>query len=424
LTGLINRVEFESRLQQMLQKTQAEGSRHAVLYIDLDQFKIVNDTCGHAIGDQLLQHVTKVLSSVVRGSDTLARLGGDEFAIILEHCEIEPALRLAQRICDVVETFRFTHAEQRFRIGTSIGLVPVDRHWTTTSAVLQAADKSCYAAKEEGRNRVHVWLDTDQAMHVRQSETQWATRLEQALDDNRFVLYAQRVRSLRGAVRGVHAEILLRLSDSDGSLVSPGAFLPAAERFHLASRIDRWVLDRAIMWIQSVPSLDLVGVLSVNLSGQSVGDRAFHRWALERLSAAGPAICRRMCLEITETAAVTNLTDAADFINQMRAAGVRVALDDFGAGASSFSYLKHLSVDILKIDGQFIRDLVTDALDEAAVRCFADIARVVRIKTVAEFVDDAAVLERLHHIGIDFAQGFLIHRPAPIDELLGAATSA
>ncbi len=424
LTGLVNRAEFEARLRRTLQKAHEDDSAHALMYIDLDQFKLVNDACGHAVGDELLQQMAKLLSATVRDRDTLARLGGDEFGIILEHCTTEQAQRVAQQICDRMDDFRFIHDGRRFRIGTSIGLVPVDKRWAMTEAILQAADTSCYAAKEAGRNRVHAWFDTDLAMRARHGEMQWTTRIEQALDEDRFVLFAQRIVPLGDASRGLHAEVLLRMAQADGSLVPPGAFLPAAERFHLASRIDRWVLKRAIGWMKAVPSLEGIETLSVNLSGQSVGDRAFHRWAVEVLSDAGPEVCRSLCLEITETAAVTNLADAALFIEQVRAVGVRVALDDFGAGASSFGYLKTLPVDYLKIDGQFIRDLVTDPLDEAAVRCFADVARVVGVKTVAEFVDQPAVLDKLRAIGIDFAQGFLVHRPEPLNALLTAQIPA
>jgi|HubBroStandDraft_1064217.scaffolds.fasta_scaffold00118_37 diguanylate cyclase (GGDEF)-like protein/PAS domain S-box-containing protein len=421
LTGLVNRAEFEIRLRRLLHRSHADRSLNALLYIDLDQFKIVNDSCGHAVGDQLLIQVSKLFSEIVRSRDTLARLGGDEFAVILDYCSGDQALRLGQQICDRMEDFRFVHDGKRFRVGASIGLVPVDSRWTTMAAILQAADTSCYAAKEAGRNRVHAWFDTDQAMRTRHGETQWATRLEQALDEDRFVLFAQRIAALRGGVTGMHAEVLLRMLDGDDLPVLPGAFLSAAERFHLASRIDRWVLRRVVHWMKTVPSLGFLENLSTNLSGQSVGDRAFHRWAIDLLAAAGPEICHRLCLEITETAAVTNLADAALFIEQIRGIGVRVALDDFGAGASSFGYLKNMPVDFLKIDGQFIRNLGCDALDEAAVRCFADVAKVVGMKTVAEFVDHPLILDQLRRIGIDFAQGFYIHRPAPIDELLPAA---
>ncbi len=420
LTGLVNRAEFETRLRRTLDKAHEERSEHALLYIDLDQFKLVNDACGHSVGDQLLQQVAKLLREAVRARDTLARLGGDEFAVILEHCTSDRAQRVAQLICDRMEEFRFLHDGRRFRIGASIGLVPVDSRWTNTAAAMQAADTSCYAAKEAGRNRVHVWFDTDQAMRARQGEMQWATRLEQALDEDRFVLYAQRIQALGDGSPGLHAEVLLRMLDSDGRLIPTVAFLPAAERFHMATRIDRWVLRRALQQIQAIGDALVLDMLCINLSGQSVGDRAFHRHAIDALTEAGSTACRRLCLEITETAAVTNMADAAIFIDQVRALGVRVALDDFGAGASSFGYLKTLKVDLLKIDGSFIRDLIDDPLDAAAVRCFVDVARVLGIKTVAEFVDRPEVLARVREIGIDYAQGFLLHSPEPIEGLFGA----
>ncbi len=419
LTGLVNRAEFETRLRRTLDKAREERSEHSLLYIDLDQFKLVNDACGHSVGDQLLQQVAKLLREAVRARDTLARLGGDEFAIILEHCTTDQAQRVAQKICDRMDEFRFLHDERRFRIGTSIGLVPVDNRWGNTAAAMQAADTSCYAAKEAGRNRVHVWFDTDQDMLARHGQMQWATRLEQALDENQFILYAQRIEALGEGSTGLHVEVLIRLLDSDGSLILPGVFLPAAERFHMATRIDRWVLKRAVQQIQAMADASALDILCINLSGQSVGDRAFHRHAIDALTEAGHAVCRRICLEITETAAVTNMADAAIFIGQVRALGARVALDDFGAGASSFGYLKTLKVDLLKIDGSFIRDVIDDPLDAAAVRCFVDVARVVGVKTVAEFVDRPEVLARVREIGVDYAQGFLLHMPEPIEKLLG-----
>ena len=422
LTTLVNRTEFEARLARLLQTAQDTGGEHALLYIDLDQFKLVNDACGHAVGDQLLQQMARMLTDHVRTRDTVARLGGDEFAILMERCTVDQAQRVAQKLCDRMDDFRFIHEERRFRIGLSIGLVPVDRRWQTTAAIQQAADTSCYAAKEAGRNRVHTWFDTDVAMRERQYEMQWTTRIEHALDEDTFVLYAQRLRPLKGECAGAHAEVLLRMRQ-DGALVAPGAFLPAAERFHLASRIDRWVLRHVVDWMAALADPTRIELLSVNLSGQSVGDRSFHRWALELLAKAGPQLCGALCLEITETAAVTNIADAAVFIDQVREHGVKVALDDFGAGAASFGYLKTLRVDTLKIDGQFVRDLVDDPLDEVAVRCFADVAKVMNLTTVAEFVDKPEVLERLLAMGVDFAQGYLLHEPAPIGELIEPAMS-
>lgn len=419
LTGLHNREEIEARLREALADAADGDTGHALMYIDLDQFKVVNDTCGHAAGDQLLQQVARLLGDTVRSRDLLARLGGDEFAVLLEGCTPEQGQRVAQQICDRLEVYRFDHDGHRFRIGASIGLAPVDARFPTAESVLQAADSACFAAKEEGRNRVHLWFDSDAAIQARQGEAQWATRLERALDEGRFALFAQRIDALQGDAGGLHAEVLLRLVDVDGALVSPAGFLPAAERFHLASRIDRWVLGAVLDRMAALGDGPAPAMLCVNLSGQSVGDRAFHRHAVERLEAAGPAICARLCVEITETAAVTNMADAIVFIERVRSLGVRVALDDFGAGASSWGYLKALRVDYLKIDGQFVRDVVDDALDEAAVRSFVEVARVLGARTVAEFVDRPEVLARVRQMGVDHAQGYLLHRPEPLEAVLG-----
>ncbi|HEX5357610.1 MAG TPA: PAS domain S-box protein [Aquabacterium sp.] len=418
LTGLVNRAEFDKRLTRVLGEAHQHDTCHALMYIDLDQFKLVNDACGHSVGDQLLCQVTGLLQGCVRSRDTLARLGGDEFGVILEHCTVDQAHRVAQDICDQMEEFRFIHDGRRFRIGTSIGLVPLDKRWAHTASVLQAADTSCYAAKEAGRNRVHAWYDTDQAMRARKGEMQWASRLEQALDENRFILYAQRIQPIRREAMGLHCEVLIRLRDTDGSIIPPGAFLPAAERFHMASRIDRWVVRHVFDWLkQQGEALDQIDTIAVNLSGQSIGDPTFHRF-MQELIAETSIDVRKLCLEITETAAITNLVDAASFIDGMRQSGVRMALDDFGSGASSFGYLKTLPVDYLKIDGQFIKDIVNDPLDQATVRCFCEVAHLLGIKTVAEFVETEAVLQTLHGIGVDHAQGYLVHKPQPLCELL------
>jgi diguanylate cyclase len=418
LTGLLNRAEFETRLRRVLKQSHEDRSTHALLYIDLDQFKLVNDACGHSAGDQLLQQVSKLLADTLRSRDTLARLGGDEFAAILEHCTDQQALAVAQKICDRMEVYRFEHDGKRFRVGTSIGLVPVDARWSGSAAIMQAADSSCYAAKEAGRNRVQVWLDSDHALRTRHGEMQWTTRIEQALDEDRFELFAQCIVPIGTKEHGLHAEVLLRLRDTDGSLIPPGAFLPAAERFHLATRIDRWVLNAVLRWLSAHTSH--VHRLSMNLSGQSLGDRAFHRIAVEKLSAIPTSTLARLCFEITETAAITNLADAALFIEQVRLLGVQVALDDFGAGMSSFGYLKSLPVNTLKIDGQFVKDLLEDPLDHAAVRSFVEVARLVKMDTVAEFVETQSVYDELQRLGVTHAQGYLLHRPEPLDALLPA----
>lgn len=419
LTGLINRIEFENRLQTALEDALAGRGEHALLFIDLDQFKIVNDACGHHVGDQLLKQVGDLLGRFVGSEDVLARLGGDEFGIVLKDQSMIQAQDVAERICKWLDDFRFSHESRRFRVGVSIGLVPLDTRWVRSTVVLQAAESSCYAAKEAGRSQVHVWLDSDLMLNMRHGEMRWASRIEQALDEDRFALHAQKIVPLASTPAGFHAELLLRLIEADGSTVMPAAFLPAAERFHLIARVDRWVVARIIKLLSDMNDRSRVSSLSFNLSGQSIGDRTFHRYALDMLTAAGPDICQRLCIEITETSAITNLTDAVSFTEQMQSLGIRIALDDFGSGASSFNYIKSIPVNLIKIDGKFIQNIVNDPLDEVAVRCFVDAARVIGVQTVAEFVENQETADKLIGMGVDLAQGFLYHRPEPIEILLG-----
>ncbi|MBB4120285.1 PAS domain S-box protein [Martelella radicis] len=418
LTGLLNRSEFDRRLQRTFETAQEAGTANVLLYIDLDQFKIVNDTCGHTVGDALLKKVSSLMQDCLRKRDTLARLGGDEFAVLLEHCSPADGERIAQKICDRMSEFRFVHDEKHFRVGTSIGLVPIDRRSTSVSAILQAADTSCYVAKERGRNRVHAWEESDETLKMRSGETRWASRIERALQEESFVLYAQAIAPIDGDGSIRHIELLLRMVDDNGEIVLPGAFMPAAERFNLVSHIDRWVLAKALEKIASSGLSSERARLCVNLSGKSLGDRAFHKMALDLLDEAGSETCHCLCIEITETAVITNMEEASSFIENLRHRGISVALDDFGAGSSSFGYLKHFALDYLKIDGQFIRELLSDPLNEATIKCFVEVARVLGVETIAEYVGDEPTCAKLKDYGVDFAQGFYIHEPEPIADLL------
>lgn len=425
LTGLVNRNEFEQRLSRSFERARRDSCHHALLAIDLDRFKLVNDHCGHAAGDEVLREVAQRLEAGVRGRDTVARLGGDEFAAILENCSLEEAVRVAQKLCDSLDQYRYVHGEQRFRIGASIGVAPLDTRWPDAEAALREADACSMIAKELGRNRVQVWADDDATLRAHQSEHRWATRLQQALDEDRFELDLQRVMPAQGAEDDgrLRGELLLRLRERDGSRVLPGAFMPAAERFHIAPRLDRWVLRQAVALLQREGTPE-IAALSVNVSGLTLQDAAFHQEARSLLLQLGPVRAQALCLEITETAVITRLSDAARFITQMRALGARIALDDFGAGASSYSYLKALPVDLLKIDGQFVRALMTDPLDQVAVRSFVDVAQTLGLTTVAECVETPDVLLELVRLGVGEVQGFLLHRPEPLTDLLAAAEEA
>jgi len=418
LTGLFNRDEFERRLQIGLTAAHNGEAEYALMYIDLDQFKLVNDAGGHAAGDQLLKQVVGLIGKLVRKGDAFARLGGDEFGLILQQCSIETAKGVAQKICRAIDAFRFQHGNQRLHIGASIGLVPVDTRWPTTASILQAADSACYAAKQAGRNRVHTYFAADEVIESHREDMQWVRRLEQALDNGQFVLHWQQIRPLGSEREGLRGEVLLRLIDDEGKLISPGAFLPAAERFYMASRIDRWVVRTVFEWMATHRAvLSHVYTLAINLSGQSIGDRDFHHYVTALINTIA-FDHQKLCFEITETTAITNLSDAKLFFESMQAFGVRFALDDFGSGVSSFGYLKSLPVDYLKIDGQFIQGLADDAVDQATVRCIREVATITGKKTVAEFVETEAVEALLRDIGIDYAQGFLRHRPQAIDTIL------
>ncbi len=414
LTGLLNRAEFEARLQQALERVRGAPKRGVVFYLDLDQFKLVNDTCGHAAGDALLKRVAAHFGESLDMPHTLARLGGDEFGIILPDCPVARVEEVATGLCRRLDAMRFEYKGYHFCIGVSIGAVLLDGKLASVDAIMQCVDSACYAAKDAGRNRVHVWSETDQAMLARKDEMEWVRRLRQALDENRFVLYAQEIFSLQVPAAAKRFEVLLRLPGEQGDLIPPGAFLPAAERFNIASRIDRWVVNQVFRWMANYSDqLDHIEYISVNLSGQSIGDMEFFDF-LKNLLCRFPVNGTKLCIEVTETAAITNLDAAAVFVNALKKYGVRFALDDFGSGASSFGYLKALPVNYLKIDGQFVRHLDQDALDRTVVKCIQEVANVLGKETIAEFVETAEVSAILTEMGVGSAQGFFLHRPQPI----------
>jgi diguanylate cyclase (GGDEF)-like protein len=415
LTGLVNRHEFEHRLHGALATARERGLEHALLYIDLDQFKLINDTCGHMAGDELLRRLTQVLNDEVRESDTLARLGGDEFGVLLESCPRPVAEGIARDILGAVRAFRFPWVDKTFAVGASIGLMPITQTSTTIGDILSKADMACYAAKDGGRNRIHVYSETDSELMQRHGEMEWVSEIEAALEDDRFMLCAQRIQPLTSDEDPPdHVELLIRLRSQGGGLVPPGDFIPAAERYGLMPRVDRWVADRAIDWLSRRGEDDSL-VCFVNLSAASISNAGFVDGLLEAVYAAGIAPTR-LGFEITETAAISDLTSATGFIRSMRGAGCPVALDDFGTGMSSFSYLKNLPVDFLKIDGGFVCGMLDDAMDEVIVESIQRIADVTGIRTIAEFVESRTVADRLRDLGVAFAQGFAVHRPEPLED--------
>lgn len=414
LTGLVNRADFERRLAALVGH-ELGSRRHALLYIDLDQFKVVNDTCGHAAGDQMLCQIATLMQSRMRESDTLARLGGDEFGVLLENCPLDQGHRIAETILGAVSSFRFVWQDKVFMIGASIGLVEIAGETPEAASLLAAADTACFAAKDDGRNRVRAFNAADSELARRSGEMNWVARISRAFDERRFRLHWQPILPLQETIRdGSHGEILLRMVDDQGLLVPPGNFLPAAERYNLMPRIDRWVIEQALHWLVDHPEEAICG--AINLSGQSLSDDRFLDYVLEQLAHTGIAP-GRVCFEITETAAISNLTKAIRFIGALRAQGCRFSLDDFGSGLSSFGYLKNLPVDFLKIDGGFIRNMARNPIDLAMVTAINNIGHVMGLATIAEFVESEEVRQLLAAQGVDFGQGFGLARPMPLEDV-------
>lgn len=417
LTGLLNRYEMERRLARVLETTGTSQGENAFCYLDLDQFKVVNDTCGHMAGDELLRQLGQLLSETVRKRDTLARLGGDEFGVLMEHCTLVQARRVANKMRKAIANFHFAWEEKAFRIGVSIGLVPITEANESVASILSAADSACYAAKEGGRNRVHVYELDDTELALRQGEMQWVARINQGLEDNRFQLWQQPIVPVNSkAGEGEHFELLLRFVDEQGETVPPGAFLPAAERYGLSTKIDQWVIETAFDWLNHSPKLlEQLHLCCINLSGNSLVDEEFLVFVQEQLNNSQvPA--RKICFEVTETAAIANLSKAISFMTVLKKQGCKFALDDFGSGLSSFAYLKNLPVDYLKIDGAFVKDIVDDEVDQALVRMINDVGQVMGKRTIAEFVENDAILGILQEIGVDYTQGHGIGSPTPISE--------
>jgi diguanylate cyclase (GGDEF)-like protein/PAS domain S-box-containing protein len=419
LTGLINRTELERRLARVLETAHSESTQNAFCYLDLDQFKLVNDTCGHVAGDELLRQLGRLLENHIRKRDTLARLGGDEFGLLIEHCSIDEARAIAENLIGMLGDFSFPWEDHSFSIGVSIGLVSVDHQSKSMGDILRAADSACYIAKEQGRNRVHVHQDDDEEQARRYGEMQWAVRIPRALNEQRFQLYFQEIMPIQDVEPAAgHFELLLRMQDENGKLIMPGAFLPAAERYNLSDKLDRWVISHIFNWFERHPAqLQQLNLCSINLSGLSLNNQTFLQFVIDQLENSSIAP-RKICFEITETVAIANLSSAIRFISSLRELGCHFALDDFGSGLSSFAYLKNLPVDFLKIDGQFVKDILDDPMDLAMVKSINEIGHVMGKKTIAEFVENVDVLNKLKLLGVDYAQGYGIGRPKPIDEAL------
>ena len=414
LTGLVNRAEFESRLERALKSAKAREASYALCYLDLDQFKIVNDSCGHSAGDALLGQLGALLKSKIRWRDTLARLGGDEFGVLLESCILDEALKTAEVLRVAISEFKFMWDDRSFRLGVSIGVVPIIADNEDVAALLSAADSACAAAKEAGRNRIHSFQENDIELMRRRREMQWAARINNALEDNRFELFRQTIKPLQTEEDGAHYEILLRMRDESGGIIAPGLFIEAAERYNITPNIDRWVIKNAFRWLVSeADERERLVLCSINLSGQSLGDEKFLPFVVDQFQMSG-LDATKICFEITETAAIASYCQANRFINALKELGCKFALDDFGTGLSSFGYLKHFPVDFLKIDGSFVKEILHDPIDREMVRPINEIGHLTGKKTIAEFAENEEIITMLKGMGIDYAQGYGVSEPKAV----------
>lgn len=412
LTGLINRYEFENRLQRVLAAAHSGDGDAVLCYLDLDQFKLVNDTCGHVAGDELLRQLSTLLGERLAERGTLGRLGGDEFGLLIHPCALADAQAVAEELRNAIQQFRFAWNERIFGIGVSIGVVAIDRDSAGTEDLLSAADTACYMAKDSGRNRVQVYQPDDSALQERRAEMHWVSEIKRALEEDRLELYCQDIVGTRAPEPVRHYEILVRMRDDTGRLWQPGSFLPAAERYNLAPELDRWVVRGALAWIAAagVPADVLY---SINLSGRSLASDGFLDTVVEALEEYGVSP-RNVCFEVTETAAIANLAYARGFMDHLRARGCRFSLDDFGSGLSSFNYLRNLPVDFLKIDGVFVRDIVDNPVHQAIVGSINEVGHAMAMHTIAEYAETSEVIECLRGIGVDFVQGYGYGRPRPL----------
>lgn len=420
LTGLVNRHEFEHRVSRALKKSISEGQIHALFYIDLDQFKVINDTCGHLAGDQLLRELVTILNPLIRQGDTLARLGGDEFGILLENCDISEASNVADLVLRKINDLQFKWQNASFTIGASIGVVPVTQHTSSTTILMTDADASCYIAKNQGRNRIHIHSPGDKEIASHHGEMNWVNQIQEALKNDRFTLMAQTIAPLNKSDHNgnMHFEILIRMLDEDNSLISPDNFLGVAERYNLSPAIDRWVIRNTFYWLQLNPDvINSLEMCSINLSGNTLSEDTFSDFLLQQFDIY-KIPPNKICFEITETSAIANLEIAQRFINSFRNnLNCKFSLDDFGSGLSSFAYLRTLPVDFLKIDGVFVRDIIDDPINLAMVKSINEIGKIMGKKTIAEFVENNKILNQLKIIGIDYAQGYYISKPVPLSEI-------
>ena len=414
LTGTSNLGEFERQLKFVLDDQTLPEKEHALLYMDLDQFKVVNDSCGHSAGDELLKQVCQLIKQSMRSSDILSRVGGDEFGVLLKNCPIESAMDIAEKMRQIIADFKFYWADQAYNVGLSIGIIPINNSSHSLEDIMRSANAACYVAKDMGKNRIHLVQENDHAIARIEGDILWINRIRKALQENRFCLHYQTILPISGS-KETHCELLLRMIGEDGKLIAPGNFFPAAERYNLAWELDRWVISTALgsHGIKNFIDANNISKVSINLSGQSIGVEEFLLFLVDQLDRSEIAH-EKICFEITETVAISNMQQAQKLISVIKEMGCYFALDDFGSGMSSYGYLNNLQVDYLKIDGSLVRDMVTNSVNAAMVESINKIGHVMGMQTIAEFVEDDACLAALKLLSVDYAQGYAINKPQPI----------
>lgn len=419
LTGLANRFNFEERLRQLVDDARYLNQEHALFYLDLDQFKIINDTCGHFAGDQLLKQIASLMKETVRQNDVIARLGGDEFGILLKDTPVYKACDVATKICKIIKEFHFNWKDKLFTIGVSIGVVAVNARYSDFERILIAADQSCYIAKEKGGNRFHLYQDDDQELSERHDEMQLMLKLTKAFEEDQFCLHCQPIVPLSTGGQQEWYEILIRMLNKGGRMILPNAFLPTAQRYNMMLAVDRWVISTFFNYYEQNRMGDRGKNpirFNINISGSSLNNEHFLEFVYEQLNE-HHVIPQTICFEITETTAIANFNKAVQFIQKLKSLGCKFALDDFGSGLSSFNYLKHLPVDFVKIDGIFVKNIIENSVDSAMVTAINEIAHLMGIETVAEFVENQSILEKLKEMGVDYAQGTWVGDPMPLDRI-------
>lgn len=424
LTGTMNRQHFIDALRELLGTSSDRKKPHALIYIDLDQFKAVNDSAGYQVGDKILHDIAQLIHPCIRKNDIFGRLGGDEFGIVLVNCRPDPALKITKKIAKIISEHAFEIGVTSKHITASIGLLSIDQSYQAVSEVIRDAEIACNLAKKEGNNHIHQYVNTEKGVSSYMDKVDWLDRINTAFNDSLFTLYFQSFANFIGEEK-IHGEVLVRLPDDNGQVINPGEFMPCVEHFHLSAKLDRYVVDQVYKFFDKYSGvIEATTMISINLSGQSINDPVFRRYLYAKVASAKRIFNNAICFEITENIALAHLEEVIPFIKTLKSMGVSFALDDFGNGASSFTYLRQLPVDFLKIDGQLINNINTEEFSQLTVDCLTKIAKLTGAKTIAEWVETKEVCMMVKALGVDYIQGYHYHQPEPMTVFFAKAMGA